>query len=848
MLQQMRALPAGTVTFLFTDIEGSTRLLHELGPEGYAQALAEHRRVLRQAFTAHDGVEVDTQGDAFFVAFPTAPGALAAATEAQAGLAAGPVKVRMALHTGTPLLADEGYVGVDVHRAARIAAAGHGGQVLVSETTQRLVEEAAALRDLGPHRLKDMTAAQRLYQLADGDFPPLRSLNQTNLPVQPTPLIGRELELAELRELLARPDVRLVTLTGPGGSGKTRLGLQAAAEAADWMADGVFWVSLVPIPSAEFVLPALARALEVREVPGEPMGTTLQSFLAARRLLLLLDNFEHVLEARTVLAELLSGCPEVRLLVTSRAALMLSSEHVYDVQPLREHEAVDLFVERAAQAGAKVAADATAAAICRRLDRLPLAIELAAARVRVLQPQALLERLDRRLPLLKGGAPDLPARQQTLYATIAWSHDLLDDEERTLFRQLSVFAGSFTLKSAEEVAEADLWTIESLVSKSLVRRWGSGRLGLLETIREFAAQQLEGSGEGDATRDAHARHYLELALELKPHLPAGPLRAASVDRLAAELDNLRAALLHLELAGQGLDMLRLATAVWRLWMAHGYFGSGRRWLERAFQTATEVPDEVRAPALEGLAVMCYLGGDLDSGEQLTKEALELFRAHGDERGTAESINNLGAIKLSRGDYERAIHLCEEAAALARAAGLRPLIALTTLNLATMALELGDDERATEQAHESARLYEELGDTGRAAAAAALLGTLLVERKRYGEAVREFVRALEAANQSAQRDHAVFPLVGVGAAIAHERDPERVTRLVGAADTLLGATGKSWLNAETSADTRMRERAFTIARERLSPSAFDAAYTAGSQLSFEEAVAEALELAAASSST
>ena len=495
----MRALPSGTVTFLFTDVEGSTALLHELGAEARADVLAEHRRVLREAFVASGGVEVDTQGDAFFVAFRRAQDALSAAAAAQAPLAGGPIRVRIGIHTGEPLVTEEGYVGTDVHRAARIMSAGHGGQVLVSETTQRLVEQGIELRDLGPHRLKDLTAPQRLYQLGGGEFPPLRSLNQTNLPLQPTPLVGRETGLAELAALLGRDDVRLVTLTGPGGGGKTRLGLQAAAEAVDRMPDGVFWVSLAPIPSAELVLPAIARALGVQERAGEPMDVTLRMFLAQRRLLLLLDNFEHVLGARSLLAGFLAECPELTLLVTSRTALELSSEHLYEVPSLREDEAVELFVERAAQAGADVAPDEAVATICRRLDCLPLALELAAARVRVLEPQALLERLERRLPLLKGGAPDLPARQQTLYATIAWSHDLLDEQERTLFRRLSVFAGSFTLESAEAVAEADLWAVESLVAKSLVRRWGSGRLGLLETIHEFAEEQLAGSGESEAT-------------------------------------------------------------------------------------------------------------------------------------------------------------------------------------------------------------------------------------------------------------------------------------------------------------------------------------------------------------
>ena len=830
------AQPAGTVTLVFTDIEGSTRLLDEVGVNRYREALAEHRRIVREAL-AH-GYEVDYAGDAFFYSFSSAQAAVEAVRAAMGGLQAGPIKIRVGIHTGEPVLDPPKYVGIDVHKAARLMSAGNGGQALVSASTAALVD-GFELRDLGEHRFKDLAAPERVFQLGPDPFPLLKSLYRTNLPVQPTQLIGRDVELAELGELLARSDVRLVTLTGPGGSGKTRLGLQAAAEAADRMADGVFWVSLAPIPSAELVLPALARALGVQEVPGEPIGATLRSFLAARRLLLLLDNFEHVLEARTELAGLLAGCPDVLLLVTSRAALKLSSEHLYEVPPLRKSEAVDLFVERAGQAGMKVAPDAAVAAICQRLDRLPLAIELAAARVRALEPQALLERLDRSLPLLKGGAADLPARQQTLHATIAWSHDLLDEEERAVFRRLSVFAGSFTLESVEAVAETDLWTLESLVTKSLVRRWGSGRLGLLETIREFAAEQLESFGDGDATRESHARHYLELALTLEPHLPAGALRVASIERLAAELDNLRAALLHYELTDQGENLLRLATAMFRFWQAHGYFGAGRRWLERALRITTEVPDEVRAPALEGLGVMCLLSGDFDEGERLTREGLDLFRSLGDERGTAESIMNLGLMELMRGDHERAIQFCEEAATLASTAGLRPLIAVTLENLAGIAQELEDFERAAELANQATELYEALGDEG--SAAAVHLGPILVERGRYVEGMRKFVRSLESTNQLPQRTHAINALVGVGAAVVHERDPDRVARLVGAADALLDSIGSTW-NVAVPIERRMRTRALTLARERLSTSAFDAAYAAGAKLTFEEAVSEALDLA------
>ena len=453
-------LPQGTVTFLFTDIEESTQRLHELGPEAYARALVEHRHLLRTAFAAHAGVEVDTQGDAFFVAFPTALGALAAATQAQAELADGPLRVRMALHTGTPLRADEGYVGVDVHRAARIAAAGHGGQVLVSASTAALAEDVP-LRDLGEHRFKDLAAPERVYQLGEGDFDPLNTLYRTNLPVPATPFLGRERELAEVVGLLGRDDLRLLTLTGPGGTGKTRLGLEAVAALAEKYPQGVWWVPLASLRDPELVLGAAAQALGARDALAAHIGD--------KRLLMLFDNFEQVIDAADRLAELLASCPRLELLVTSREPLHLAGEQEYPVPPLAPDEGVDFFLARARAVDPAFRADDAVAAICRRLDELPLALELAAARVKALSPTQILDRLERRLPLLTGGPRDLPERHRTLRATIDWSYDLLSNEEQQLFRRLGVFAGGCTLEAVEDVVGAHLDTLQSLVEKSLVR-------------------------------------------------------------------------------------------------------------------------------------------------------------------------------------------------------------------------------------------------------------------------------------------------------------------------------------------------------------------------------------------
>src|SRR5712692_11322533 len=453
----MPSLPSGTVTFLFTDVEGSTKLLHDLGAEEYSRVLAEHRRVLREAFEANQGVEVDTQGDAFFVAFPTAPGALGAAAEAIAGLAPGPIRVHMAIHTGTPHLSEDHYVGMDVHRAARIAACGHGGQVLVSASTAALLG-TDGLRDLGEHRLKDLSAPGRMYQLSDEDFPPLKSLYRTNLPIPATPFLGRLHELAEVSGLLK--EARLLTLTGPGGTGKTRLGLQAAAEAAEGYPDGIFWVPLAPLRDPELVLVTAGQALGAKD--------GLAQHLADKSLLLLFDNFEHVVEAAPRLSELLASCPNVHLLVTSRELLRVPGEQAYPVPPLEPEDGTELFVARARAALPSFVASDAVPELCARLENLPLALELAAARVRVLSPEQLVERLSQRLDLLKAGRGVDP-RQQTLRATIEWSYELLNTEEQLLFARLAIFAGGCTLEAAEHVCEADVDTLQSLVDKSLVR-------------------------------------------------------------------------------------------------------------------------------------------------------------------------------------------------------------------------------------------------------------------------------------------------------------------------------------------------------------------------------------------
>ncbi|MCV0402610.1 MAG: hypothetical protein K5924_02750 [Chloroflexi bacterium] len=672
-------LPSGTVTFLFTDVEGSTKLLHELGAEAYAGALADHRRILRDAFTALGGVEVDTQGDAFFIAFPTAAGALEAATTATEALHHGPIRVRMGLHTGTPLLTAEGYVGLDVHKGARIAAAGHGGQILVSADTAMLLADAP-LRDLGLHRFKDLTAPERVFQVGDEDHPRLKTLHQTNLPIPVTPFVGRAKELADLGQLLADPANRLVTLTGPGGSGKTRLGLHAAAAASDHFPDGVWWIPLAPLRDPSLVAVETTRALDGAGDPAEVIG--------ARRLLLFYDNFEQLMDAAQLVGDLLIRCPNLTVLVTSREPLRIGGEHEYAVDPLDPAQAVELFTTRALAVKRDFIANGEVARICARLDHLPLAIELAAARVKLLSPQQLLERLEHRLPLLSGGARDLPERQRTLRATIEWSHELLSDDEQALFARLAVFRGGCTLEAAEAVVDADLDTVGSLVDKSLVRV-RDDRFWMLETIREYAVERLEALGEADALRARHAEHFAALAEELYPSLRGDPKEA--LDRLELEHDNLRAALDHLAASGDGASELRVAGALWKFWNMRAYVQEGIRRLEHALG-ADGTRSAERVQALIGLSGM-VANEDPDRGLALGTEALEIARALDDRSAIANARFMLGNNANEGGRFGDAVPHLEEALALFNELGDDHYAMLSRFHLGWAADEVGDFARA-----------------------------------------------------------------------------------------------------------------------------------------------------------
>jgi predicted ATPase/class 3 adenylate cyclase len=584
---------SGTLTFVFTDIEGSTRLLDELGSARYAALLADHHRVCREAWAGHGGTEIETAGDAFFVAFPTAGGALGAAAEAQTGLAALGLRVRMGIHTGDVLVAETGYVGIEVHRAARIAAAAHGGQILVSETTASLTD--LPLRDLGEHRFKDLRGPERVFQVSDDEFPPLRSLHRTNLPVPAAAFLGRMKELEELQALLRRPGVRRVTLTGPGGTGKTRLALQTVADCSGDFPGGTFWAPLAPLRDPELVLAAAASALELTDIGDGELLAAISMRVGKRRTLLLLDNAEHLLpRAAEIVGELTTACESLTIVVTSRERLQLSAEHVFPVQALDENDATELFVARARQLDPGFTGSAAVPELCRLLDQLPLALELAAARTAVFTPEQLVTRIGERLDLLRG-ARDVDPRQQTLRAAIDWSHELLNDSERRLFRQLSVFPGGCTYEEAEEVAHADPDTLQSLLDKSLVRRRSGDpepHYWQLETIREYAGERLRDAGEEHETWHRVADAYERFARAAE----AGWYRGDAdywTDRFLAELSNIRAAL-HWSLEHEPAKTVAIAAYLGYCWQLAGLFPELLDWLQRGEQRAGELDADLSA--------------------------------------------------------------------------------------------------------------------------------------------------------------------------------------------------------------------------------------------------------------
>jgi predicted ATPase/class 3 adenylate cyclase len=780
----MPELPRGTVAFLFTDVEGSTRLWETFRGE-MARIVDRHFAILDEAIAAHHGTRFKTVGDALQAAFPAVPNAVEAAIAAQLALEreawgdVGPLRVRMAVHAGEAIPQEGDYLAPALNRLARVLGAGYGEQILLTETARALsmpLPTGYSLLDLGTHRLRDLLEAQHVFQLAGPglrrDFPPLLSLDRlpNNLPAQPSPLLDRESELATLLAKLTTPGNRLVTLLGPGGIGKTRLALQAAADVLDQFDDGIWLIPLAAIADPGMVAQAIAAALGVRENPGEPIDATLTAHLRARKTLLILDNFEQVVDAAPLVQQLLSVAPGLVVLATSREPLLLRGEQEYPVGPLPAPSvgarispeealvfpAVQLFVERAqAVKPAFSLLDSNVAdvvAMCHRLDGLPLAIELAAARVRLLPPSALLARLDRRLAILTRGARDLPERQQTLRATIAWSYDLLDPAEQQLFARVAVFAGGFTLEAADAVCQAagglelDLLDgIDSLVQKNLLRQaegpGGDSRFSMLETIREFALELFEELPAGQALRQAHAGAYLALADAADWDDLAG--HTELLNRLEADHANMRQAIAFYESQGEaGLSSLvRMAAALATFWWWHGHFAEGRRVLERAILARGRVPTDDCAAAIAGLALLAEAQGDFAAAQSRQEDALELYQELEDSEGMARTLSALGEIARQLGDLDAARERHQEALEAWRKTGDAAGIGGALIGLGLVRQLEGDYAVAEPDLQEGLALFRSAGDLNGEAHALNRLGLLAMSTgmlplatERFGESL------------------------------------------------------------------------------------------------------------------
>jgi len=872
-------LPTGTVTFLFTDIEGSTRLLDALG-DRYQSVLESHQRILRDVFRARGGIDVSTEGDSFFLVFRSAAQAVAAAVEAQRAIAShdwpegATVRVRMGVHTGEGVLGGDNYVGVDLHRAARIAAAGHGGQIVVSEATRALVEpsapEGVTFRDLGEHRLRDLPNPEQLAQaLAEGlsaEFPALRSMDArpNNLPVQLTTFVGRRRELESVKAAVR--DARLLTLTGPGGTGKTRLALQAAAELLPELEDGVFFVPLAAITEPSLVMPAVAQALSLPEATrGSPTDAVIDH-LREKELLLVTDNFEQVLEGAPDVGMLLTSTETVHVLATSREPLGLSGEREFPVPPLglpdpahlpslaglSQFEAVALFVERATAVKPDFQVtneNAPAVAeICARLDGLPLAIELAAARVKLLSPEAMLARLERSLTFLSGGSRDLPQRQRTLRDAIAWSYDILEERERRLFARMAAFVGGVSLEAVEAVGnpgdELGLDTFDgvaSLTNKSLLRQLATGpeepRFLMLETIREFAGERLEEEPDAEVICRRHALFFLHLAERAEPEL-TGADQARWLDALEADHDNFRAAIAWA--AEHDLNVaLRMGGALWRFWQFRGHLREAAKRLEGLLERSGPWDPEARAKALEGAGGVTYWMGDFARARRWYEECLGIRLELGEPRAIAEAKYNLsfahGIAPKPIQDLDAAMRLQDEALALFEQLGDRDGIAKATWGLATMAYGREAWDRVAELATSSVGMFRELDNPFGLAWALHLQGLALTVLSRPDAAEASFKEAMGIFLGSDDRSALALLLADLAILAESVGDVERAIRLAGAADGVEEEVGTGLLVSDAAVSKRLRGL-----RGLLPPAESDPLFAEGRAMNMEQALEYAKE--------
>jgi predicted ATPase/class 3 adenylate cyclase len=908
-------LPSGTITFLFTDIESSSKLWEQY-PEAMSAALTRHNELLRQAIEAGKGYMFKLWGDAVYAAFDTATDALPAAIEAQISLLRqsfgelGALRVRMALHTGAAEASEGDYFGPTLNRCARLLAAAHGGQILLSAATEELVRDllppGASLRSLGLHRLKDLQRPEHIFQVVHPDLPhefsSLRTLNAipNNLPVQLTSFIGREREMGEVKDLLAQ--ARLLTLTGSGGCGKTRLALQVAADLLEDYPDGVWLIELAVLTDPALVPATVATALGVHEEPGRPTLTTLAEALKSRTLLLVLDNCEHVVGACAQLAEtLLRACPNVRILATSREALGIAGETAWRVPSLSlpqshelsetdvlaritQYEAVRLFIERAEAASSDFTVtpqNARAIAqICRRLDGIPLAIELAAARVTVLSVEQIADRLDDRFRLLTGGSRTALPRQQTLRAMMDWSYELLNARERTLFRRLSAFAGGFTLEAAEAIcADEEIQSAEvldlltNLVSKSLVvfeERDEEARYRFLETVRQYARDKLLETGEAAQVRERHRNWFLALAERAESALQ-GPEQVRWLERLETEHDNLRAAL---EWSSSDLEIgLRLAGALWFFWYLRGYVSEGREWLKHLLAKTAQAPTPLRAKALYGASMLARAQDDYAQATALLEESLALYRALKDKHGVASVLGNLGVIAFARGEYDRAtkLHeeslehfrelretvgiasalselgnialyqddiaraerLLEESLALSRTAQDDQGIALALRRLGAVRRE--DRARAKALLQESLELYQKLGAVPGLASVLNSLGMVALSEGDYKRAKELLRESLLRYRDVGDKWHIALCVDRLARVAGVQGDWEQAARLLGAEEALREAIGAPLPPSEHEG----HDQTLKLAHERLGEESFAAAWADGYAMKLDQAITYAL---------
>jgi predicted ATPase/class 3 adenylate cyclase len=876
-----RTLPVGTVTFLFSDIEGSTRLAQALGTDGWRTTLETQQAIWRSSFGANRGTEISTEGDSFFAVFPSASDAIAAAAAGQRGIRAatwpaeaGPagLRVRVGLHTGEGRLGGDSYVGLDVHRAARIAAAANGGQTLVSASTRSLTESSLAhgltLIDLGRHRLKDLDQPEALSRLViaglDDDPRPPRSLETpTNLPDDLTSFVGREQELAVVVATVR--SARLVTLTGPGGTGKTRLSLAAAGALLADFPDGVHFVQLAPISDPSLVATTILSALAIRQEAAADPEQLLVDHLAGRTALLVLDNFEQIVAAAPLVGRLLAAAPRLHILVTSREVLHLHGEQELPVPPLSlpiassgsvdpaaiaSSEAVALFVARARAVLPSFSITAANAAaivgICTSLDGLPLAIELAAARVKVLSPDAILARLQRDLGLLSSSERDVPERQRTLRGAIAWSYDLLDQAEQALFRRAAIFVGGWTLEAVEAVCDADgelgretLDIMTSLLDKSLVRSEPAVsdelRFRYLATIREYALEKLTEAGELAELARRHAAFFADVAEHVAEPL-TGPDVLQVVARLDADYDNLRAAIRWSIDSGEAVSALRILGWAWRFWYQGSHLAEGRAAVEEALrQPAAAALNRDRAIGLNGAGGIVYWLGDFAAAAACWTEALAIYEALGDKAGTAESHYNLGFTSMIAGDFptQRAHH--ETALALYQSIGDEIGVINTREGLVPALLRAGDLAGGEELLKHTVAAQRARGHLVRISEDLSLLATFQALAGHLDRAVSSGLEALPLADRAGTLTSVTSALASAAMIETRSGRPERAASIAGALETLIASTQVAitqvaMLGLPPTADE---------ARAAMETAAFDRAYAAGQAMDREAIIAYAL---------